>query len=326
MSAALLLAVALPVLGLIVLANFGERYELPRTLTYLFLALLVGGVLLNAGLLLAANPRLATLAGGAASAGPLTVTALAGLLAGASLTPGARTLAARVIPIRPDSPVHATALVLALLVGGNALAVALSPNFLSDLARSNASLSQSAFLLQGILFAAAALAGVGLGTRRTWEAARTRLGLAVPTVGGLAVALLLVPVFFGFSCVADKASQALTPGTSQAIDTIVRQLFRAFASPAGALLLGLVAGVSEELLFRGALVPRFGVVFSAVLFASLHSEYGISLQTADVFLLGVLLGVLRRRAGTTASIVAHGTYDAGVGMLALTNLNILGCS
>ncbi len=327
MTGALLLTLALPVLGLIVLANLGERYEVPRILTWVFLALLVGALLLTTGLsalALAYRP----LAGpaGPGLAQPLLVNLVGAALAAAALVPQLRHLLARILPIRADSPVHTTALVLALLVGANGLAAVASPNFLAELAKSSTTLSPSTLITQGLAFVAAALAGVGLWTRRSWQEARMRLGLVMPTLTGLGAALLLVPVFFGTSCAADKAAQVLTPSTSQAIDAIVRQLFRAFASPGGALLLGVVAGISEEILFRGALVPRLGLVISALLFASLHSEYGLSLQTADVFLLGLVLGILRQRAGTTATIIAHAGYDTAVGLLALTNITILGCS
>lgn len=328
MTGGLLLTIALPVLGLIVLANFGERYEVPRTLTFVFLALLAGTLLLTTAfstLALAFRP-LAGFSEGGTVAPTLFLNLAGAALATAVLLLPVRRFLARVLPIRAESPVHATALVLAVLVGANGLAVVASPNFLSDLAKSSAALTPSTLIIQGAAFVAAALAGVGLWTRRTWRETRLRLGLTFPTLTGLIAALLLVPLFFGASCAADKASQVVTPGTSQAIDAIVRQLFRAFASPGGALLLGVVAGISEELLFRGALVPRLGLLLSALLFASLHSEYGLSLQTADVFLLGLVLGILRQRAGTTASIIAHAGYDTAIGLLALTNINILGCT
>jgi membrane protease YdiL (CAAX protease family) len=118
----------------------------------------------------------------------------------------------------------------------------------------------------------------------------------------------------------------LTPRTSQSIDTITRQLLKDFSSPVGALVFGLAAGISEELLFRGALVPRLGVLLSAVLFATAHSQYGASLQTAEVLVLGVVLGILRQRAGTTATILTHALFDTTVVLLAIFNVSIFGCS
>jgi membrane protease YdiL (CAAX protease family) len=48
---------------------------------------------------------------------------------------------------------------------------------------------------------------------------------------------------------------------------------------------------------------------SALLFAALHAQYAISLATLEIFILGLVLGWLRRRAGTTGAIVAHSGYD-----------------
>ena len=44
----------------------------------------------------------------------------------------------------------------------------------------------------------------------------------------------------------------------------------------GILTLGLAAGIGEETLFRGALQPRFGLLITSLLFALLHSQYGIT--------------------------------------------------
>ncbi len=328
MNGADLLVLALPVLGLIVLANFGERHPIARALTWLSLAGLIALALIEgaASTALLGQPHVARqlrIPHFALVAG--VSTGVAAALAGLAILPPVRARLAAWVPIRPDSTVHATAIVLALLVGGMELGPSLSPDFLRQVARARVALQPGDFVAQGALFAALALAGAGLGVRRSFSATLARLGLAIPSWKAIAVALLLVPLFVGLSCGVDHASQVLTPENSAAIDAITRRLFENFASPQGALLLGLVAGVSEELLFRGALVPRFGVLLSTLLFASLHSEYGISLQTADVFVLGMALGILRQRAGTTASILTHALYDAGVGLLAISNFRIFGC-
>jgi len=328
MTAADLLALALPPLGLIVLANFGEHHPTALRLTWLSLGALIALALVGgtASAAILENPSLvhqlrvphfALVAG--------VSTGVAAAAAAVAILPPVRARLAAWLPIHPGSTVHATAMVLGLLVAGMELGPAFSPDFLRQVAQARVSLQPGEFVAQGIVFAALALAGAGLWVRRSFAQTAARLGLSVPRWKALAVALLLVPLFVGLSCGVDRASQALTPENSQAIDAITRRLFQNFATPQGALLLGLVAGVSEELLFRGALVPRFGVVLSGLLFASLHSEYGISLQTADVFVLGVALGVLRERGGTTASILTHSLYDAGVGLLAISNFRIPGC-
>ncbi|MGC8547678.1 MAG: CPBP family intramembrane glutamic endopeptidase [Candidatus Micrarchaeia archaeon] len=70
----------------------------------------------------------------------------------------------------------------------------------------------------------------------------------------------------------------------------------------------IVAPINEEILFRGLLVPRIGIVASAVVFALLHytyySSYGIEVIAALVF--GLLAGYVYKKTGSLyASTVAH---------------------
>jgi membrane protease YdiL (CAAX protease family) len=77
----------------------------------------------------------------------------------------------------------------------------------------------------------------------------------------------------------------------------------------GAIILGLCAGIGEEVLFRGAIQPKYGIVATAVVFAVLHQQYGASFVTAGVFAVGVLFGLERKYLSTTASIITHATYN-----------------
>ena len=58
------------------------------------------------------------------------------------------------------------------------------------------------------------------------------------------------------------------------------------------LVLAAAAGLSEELLFRGALQPIFGIVPTSLIFAVSHVQYGLSPATLTVFLLSVILGIV----------------------------------
>jgi membrane protease YdiL (CAAX protease family) len=76
----------------------------------------------------------------------------------------------------------------------------------------------------------------------------------------------------------------------------------------GTLMLGISAGVGEELAMRGALLPRLGLVATSLLFAALHVQYS-PLGMLTIGLIGLLLGVIRRRGGTTSAIAVHVLYD-----------------
>lgn len=75
-----------------------------------------------------------------------------------------------------------------------------------------------------------------------------------------------------------------------------------------ALLLGLLAGVPEEILFRGAMQPVLGIVATAIIFGALHAitpVYFIYAASA-----GALLGLLADWRGSLwAAMAAHTTID-----------------
>jgi len=81
--------------------------------------------------------------------------------------------------------------------------------------------------------------------------------------------------------------------------------------------LALAPGICEELLFRGALQPRLGLIATALLFTASHSEYGLSLYLVSVFGSALGLGLIRRFTNTTASATAHVAYNllAGIGLM-----------
>ena len=74
---------------------------------------------------------------------------------------------------------------------------------------------------------------------------------------------------------------------------------------------------------RGAAQPRLGLLLTAALFALLHSNYGITLSTAIVFLLGLVLGLVRMRQNTSTAMVLHATYNIILGLMAYLSIDLL---
>jgi membrane protease YdiL (CAAX protease family) len=74
------------------------------------------------------------------------------------------------------------------------------------------------------------------------------------------------------------------------------------------LLLGLSAGIGEEITLRGALQPRLGLFWTSLLFAVLHVQYSW-FGIAVIFAIGVILGVIRNRTNTTVAMAIHTLYD-----------------
>jgi uncharacterized protein len=87
------------------------------------------------------------------------------------------------------------------------------------------------------------------------------------------------------------------------------QLLAFAMSPLGALVIGVTAGLGEELAIRGVLQPRLGILLSNLFFTALHALQYHWDSLLPVFIVGIALGLIRRRTNTTTSAIVHGTYD-----------------
>jgi membrane protease YdiL (CAAX protease family) len=88
-------------------------------------------------------------------------------------------------------------------------------------------------------------------------------------------------------------------------DMLDMDSFRWYHAP----LIGLVAGIPEEILFRGAIQPELGWILTAILFGAVHAVTRAYFVYAT--LAGALLGGLTLwRGGLWAPIAAHTVIDA----------------
>jgi membrane protease YdiL (CAAX protease family) len=69
------------------------------------------------------------------------------------------------------------------------------------------------------------------------------------------------------------------------------------------------AGTAEEILFRGALQPRFGLILTSLAFGVVHMQYGLAFALLSIGVVGLVLGIYRRRINTTSSILIHSLYN-----------------
>lgn len=295
------------------LANFGERHATPRILT-----LIAGGILSGLALLvglLGSLLHLLTFASGGESADKfwtneqtLLPFAGAGLLGLLFLWPAVQRLVARVLPIQPGSPVVYVTVVLGLL---------LIAQQLSTQVQSQPPLTYGELLAQDIPFLILAFVGVGVFIRRSPRQAIERLALVPPKQKRWwLVAILGIGVFMAVAFGIEAVANVVAPSQQKQVTDVTNVLFSHFNNPAAIIFLGVLAGVVEETLFRGALLPRFGIVVTAILFAALHIQYAVSFATLEVFVLGLGLGWLRVRSGSTLTgMVTHAGYDIAVGFL-----------
>lgn len=250
----------------------------------------------------------------------LWVPALAGIVL---LLPPVRRLLARFIAIDAASPVHATALALSVLVVMQlmfTLGVGLSNLAETLAAQQEAGISGNMMLglwVQQVLTAVFAFFGVGWLARRDWPATLQRLGLVLPSVRNLVLGLVLglgmVPIVMLVERISSQFSVGVDPGVEKLTEQLLGPLF---TTPFGIVTLGVSAALGEETLFRGALQPRFGFILTALLFALVHSNYGISISTLIVFLLGLVLGLVRMRVNTSTTMIIHAVYNMSLGFLA----------
>lgn len=300
------------------LADSGSNRSLKQALHWL-LALFNGGVLL-VGLILVVTP-----------AGMLAEAELVGftnfrpagviiiLLAvwgfGVTTRP-VRYFLARWTAILPDSSVHTIALIMAAyLVGQNALT--LSQGGIQQLAQTVTAVSILDVVTTQLMFVMAAVLGVGLLTRRSPLALLERLNLAWPTGKQVVEAAGWVLVLVILQAVAGAAWVAIDPEQAELLERVSLELLGDMDTVGEWFVLALAAGVGEEILFRGALQPVFGLGVTSLIFAFAHVQYGLSPATLFIFILGFILGLVRRRTNTTTVLLVHFGYDFVLGLIAL---------
>ena len=318
-----ILIVGLPVLAVIVLANLvaarggnGARLAFNLSLFLLNALLLLAGIglwFLPPDAFALPQSGLQLIDGGLGGVA-LVVMGLWGMLV--SLKP-ARLALARLLPaLEPESPVHTLALVAVGYLIGNA-AISLAPGALETLIAAGIEPTLIDVLAQQFLFVLVAFAGVGLLTRRDGAALNERLGLLRPTTGQLWTGVRWM-IFFVFLQGCIGVTWALfDPARAEELSGINETLLGNFDTVWEWFLLAAAAGLGEELLFRGALQPVFGLIPTSLIFAVSHVQYGLTPATLVVFLLSLILGIIRKRSNTTVAILVHAGYNFILGLLSL---------
>ncbi len=223
------------------------------------------------------------------------------------LIPAFRRFYARWTPMDDRSPVDMSGLCVVLAVTGLLfVSYVLSP----DPADTGGDVSVGALAAQFLAEIAFAYILVGLAITRNFKQATARLGLVRPTFGMVGAAVGFVVLAFVFVALGGIATTIFQPDVSREIERITEEITSDVQNPLGAVFFGLGAGAGEELLLRGAIQPRFGLVTTSILFAFLHSQYGISFVLAGIFVVGVILGLERKYLGTTAALITHAIFNA----------------
>ncbi|HDS63756.1 MAG TPA: CPBP family intramembrane metalloprotease [Methanofollis liminatans] len=228
---------------------------------------------------------------------------------------------ARYLPIDPENFVHTVALVivaaLALLPLVPLMGLGHPPLFdlignpafaLGPLSPAEAAKSDAYGLFWTVI---GAFIAVGLFVKRSFTGALQRLGVVRPTLRSIAFAFAAGVVLVLLFSLVDHVIGAIWGyfGWYVTDEGYMRALFGSYLTPLAAVVAAIVAGVGEELAIRGVLQPRFGILPSVLVFASLHAYQYAWDGVFSVFLAGLVFALLRERTNTSVCAITHATYD-----------------
>ncbi|MBN8595367.1 MAG: CPBP family intramembrane metalloprotease [Anaerolineae bacterium] len=180
-------------------------------------------------------------------------------------------------------------------------------------------------IFQMVLFIAVAFLAIGFAIRRNLTDSLQRLGLRLPTLSDVAWGVAVGLGLYGVLIVLVTAWSALVPPEVMAEQTAASELLaRSFNTLPLAFAVAFTAAVGEEILFRGALQPIFGLILSSVYFVLVHIQYTLTPATLIILVVSLGLGVLRKRQSTTACIIAHFVYNFVQLALAVFAVQFLG--
>ena len=135
----------------------------------------------------------------------------------------------------------------------------------------------------------------------------------------LAAALAPTPSRLALGVVAGAALWGTIPLLlrSTAMRRVWNELLLPFSRTLGRrdiVVIALLSGFSEELFFRGVLLPEMGLVLSSLCFGALHALCAVYFAWAT--LIGAGLGALALASGSLVTpIAAHATYNLGALLL-----------
>jgi membrane protease YdiL (CAAX protease family) len=163
--------------------------------------------------------------------------------------------------------------------------------------------------MQTLALLGVALAAVGFLTRRNIGPTLSRLGLDRLTPRAVWVGTLAVIPMLMFGALSVVLVDWLSPGSSERLADTVEQFTGGQTDLGYALAIGVFAAAGEETLFRGAIQPKYGLIFTTLVFALLHVQYDLLLVVASLFPVGLILGLERKYLGTWCCIITHALYN-----------------
>ena len=259
------------------------------------------------------------------------------LVALAMLLRPVRVMMSRIMPIDPDNFVHKIGLSILMLIlftsftplialGGRPPILELINSRTLDNIGAEAGIGVRPvdLIYQFVWTIPATLVAAGWPIVRKFSGTLVRLGMVRPSLRQALFGVGAGVGFAGFSIFAlDPGINSLwtslgwQPTDVQAFEKLLSQLI----TPLGAVLIGVTAGVGEEMAVRGLLQPRIGLIAANLVFTAFHAfQYGAD-ALLSVFIVGLVLGLIRARTNTSTSAIVHGVYNF---VLVMTSVFVAG--
>lgn len=296
----MLLVVLAAIYGLVLWSKKGETDRSANMGLYLLYGI-PGGLLTVAGLALTVNGQ---------NNGWFVL--VLGLSLSLPLVRSFRKLVALVTPMDPASTIDmmGLGLILALMsYFGWAITLDSDPDDLTSAVTVTSQITNVAF------FILVAYVAVGTNIYRSSSEATSRLGLRWPTLTDIVIGVAAVVPAFMLSMVGSLLTLYFQPDLFDDLGSTMEEMSSGTSVTLVAVLIFASAGLGEEILFRGAIQPRFGIFLTSAFWALVHTQYQFSFVVFGLFLVGVLFGFMRKYQSTTSAIIAHAVYNAVVVLL-----------
>lgn len=172
------------------------------------------------------------------------------------------------------------------------------------------------FTYNGFSLILLSVCGVGILVARKPGAVLQRLGLVKPSGVHVLIGIAMIFVTFAYDAVwanfthqhAGDIGGKLADYNTGSFDTGKPE--SAGAASALAAATGLFAGVGEEVLIRGAVMPALGAVLAGILHGVLHGQFAQApILVVQVSVWSIMMCVVRRYTNTTTTIITHAGYN-----------------
>jgi len=211
----------------------------------------------------------------------------------------------------PDSTVHAVAMILCVyFLGVQMIGFVLGGGMAGIAEVYEGGLTVWELMANAVPFVVLSGLGVGLGVRRNWRQAFQRLGLVWPSGRAVLVTLGVVLALFMYVALVTGLWMGLVSEETYEKQTEASEALSESVSTLGlAFTLAATAAVGEEIAYRGALQPVFGLWPTAIVFALTHAQYTLTPAWLIILGVAVVFGWLRQQYGTGAAMLAHFVYN-----------------